>query len=594
MFNSPKKINILSSFLSGLAIFLFWGVIYPHHLLFQEQFQLFQFSFDYLIATLLIPGGFADYTGRFLTQFYYYPCIGACIITLLLLVIQISIWLYSKRVTSESPTFFYPLTFIPVLFILHFLVDENSMLSFIIALLLSLLGALTNTRFKESSHRRVFGLLLAPLLFGLVGGASFIFIVLSLLFEWTQSKKRNSGWIRYSILLLLLYVCTIFIFRNITNNPLLRIIQGINYHRYPAPNNATTTIILLVAITPFIISFLSHHLKVTRIFLFWGVFMVLIIGTGYGTIYKSLDFAKEEAFAFDYLARMRQWTDIIKRAEKKNPSSSMAMSCVNLALAKTGQLGEKMFTYPQYNGRKSLLPGYQRDMVTPVYAGEVYYHLGMINTAQRYAFEAMESIPDYQKSVRCYKRLVETNIINGNYIIAAKYIRILKRTLFYKNWAYRMERYLNDESAINNHAEFGLLRKCAFKDDFYFNNETQDIMLAFLLKSNPNNRIAFEYLMALKLIEKDLQGFLNFYTLGHEIPYLFIPKHFQEALIFTWSVNHKKLEELPWKISIQTIEQMNAFASVFNSTQSESRAQKLEKFANTFWYYLLIQNTENA
>ena len=594
MFKFPKYINILSTLLVALTILLFWGIIYPHHLLYQEQFQLFQFSFDYLIATLSIPGGFADYTGRFLTQFYYYPWIGACIITSLLLIFQIFIWQITKALTLFPPKPFYPLTFIPVLLVFHFLCDENSMLSFIIALLLSLTGSLANTLFKKSSHRRFFELSLAPLLFYLVGGASVVFILLSILYEWTQSKKSHSGWFRYSLILLSIYICTIFTFRYITNYPLLRIIQGINYYRYPVPNNATTTIILLVAIVPFIISFLSRHLKVNRLFLLWIIFMVLIIGTGYGWIYQSLDLAKEEAFAFDYLARMRQWTDILKRAEKKKPSSSMAMSCLNLALAQTGQLGEKMFTYPQYDGRESLLPSYQRDMITPLYAGEVYYHLGMVNTSQRYAFEAMESIPDHQKSVRCYKRLVETNIINGNYIIAAKHIRILKKTFYYRNWAFKMEQYLNDEDAINNHPEFGLLRKCAFKDDFYFNNETQDIMLAFLLKSNPNNRIAFEYLMALKLIEKDLQGFLNFYPLGQEIPYLYIPKHFQEALIFTWSVNQKKLEDLPWKISIQTIEQMNAFASVFNATPSENRNLKLKKFSTTFWYYLLIQKKEHA
>ena len=594
MFKFSKYINILSTLLVALTILLFWGIIYPHHLLYQEQFQLFQFSFDYLIATLSIPGGFADYTGRFLTQFYCYPWIGACIITSLLLTIQIFIWQITKSLTSNSPKFFYPLTFIPVLLTFHFLCDENSMLSFIIALLLSLTVTLANTLFKKSNHRRLFELSIAPLLFYLVGGASVVFILLSILYEWTQSKKSHSGWFRYSLILLSIDVCTIFFFRYITNYPLLRIIQGINYYRYPVPNNATTTIILLVAIVPLIISFLSRHLKVNRLFLLWIIFMVPIIGTGYGWIYQSLDLAKEEAFAFDYLARMRQWTGILKRTEEQKPSSSMAMSCLNLALAQTGQLGEKMFTYPQYDGRESLLPSYQRDMTTPLYAGEVYYHLGMINTAQRYAFEAMESIPDHQKSVRCYKRLVETNIINGNYIIAAKYLRILKRTLYYRKWALKMEQYLNDEDAINNHPEFGLLRKCAFKDDFYFNNETQDIMLAFLLKSNPNNRIAFEYLMALKLIEKDLQGFLNFYPLGQEIPYLYIPKHFQEALIFTWSVNQKKLEDLPWKISIQTIEQMNAFASVFNATPSENRNLKLKKFSTTFWYYLLIQKKEHA
>mgnify|MGYP000750805498 CR=1 FL=1 len=35
-------------------------------------------------------------------------------------------------------------------------------------------------------------------------------------------------------------------------------------------------------------------------------------------------------------------------------------------------------------------------------------------------FEAMEAIPDYKKSGRAYMRLAETNLINGQYAVAAK------------------------------------------------------------------------------------------------------------------------------------------------------------------------------
>lgn len=40
-------------------------------------------------------------------------------------------------------------------------------------------------------------------------------------------------------------------------------------------------------------------------------------------------------------------------------------------------------------------------------------------------FEAMEAIPDYKKSGRAYMRLAETNLINGQYAVAAKYLLAL-------------------------------------------------------------------------------------------------------------------------------------------------------------------------
>ena len=48
---------------------------------------------------------------------------------------------------------------------------------------------------------------------------------------------------------------------------------------------------------------------------------------------------KEEAMKYDYLTRMKQWNQIIKAAENKEPNSPFSVTCLNLALAKTGQLG---------------------------------------------------------------------------------------------------------------------------------------------------------------------------------------------------------------------------------------------------------------
>lgn len=83
-------------------------------------------------------------------------------------------------------------------------------------------------------------------------------------------------------------------------------------------------------------------------------------------------------------------------AEKEIPSTPLEVVSLNLALGKTGQLGERMFQFYQ-NGTGGLLPDFVRDFNVPLMVNEVYYHLGMINTAQRFTFEAMEAIPSYQK-----------------------------------------------------------------------------------------------------------------------------------------------------------------------------------------------------
>ena len=141
---------------------------------------------------------------------------------------------------------------------------------------------------------------------------------------------------------------------------------------------------------------------------------------------------------------------IIQKAEKKHPESPFSMTCLNLALAKQGDLGDRMFEFSQ-QGTGGLLPAFVRDFTSPLPTAEAYYHMGMVNTTQRYYFEAMEAIPNYQKSARCIKRLAETNIVNGDYKVAEKYLLLLQKTHLYEEWAENAMTYLGNEEKINVH-----------------------------------------------------------------------------------------------------------------------------------------------
>lgn len=71
--------------LGAIASFVFFQFFYPYHLFYQEQNQLFLFSWDYITTYLDKPGWLACLTGDFLTQFYYYRYAGPTILTLSIL-----------------------------------------------------------------------------------------------------------------------------------------------------------------------------------------------------------------------------------------------------------------------------------------------------------------------------------------------------------------------------------------------------------------------------------------------------------------------------------------------------------------------------
>lgn len=93
---------------------------------------------------------------------------------------------------------------------------------------------------------------------------------------------------------------------------------------------------------------------------------------------------------------------------------------------------------------------------------------GYVNSSQRNAFEAMELIPNHNKSARALIRLVDTSIATEQYELALKYISILDETLFYRKKAQQMRRFAENPQLIkgtnyeklNNHYK-------ATKDEFF-------------------------------------------------------------------------------------------------------------------------------
>ena len=83
-----KLLRPLCTLLFGMAVLLFFGLAYPHHLHYQEQFQLFLFDSSYVWEIVKLPGGVADLLGRFCTQFFLFAWVGALMIAILLSAVQ--------------------------------------------------------------------------------------------------------------------------------------------------------------------------------------------------------------------------------------------------------------------------------------------------------------------------------------------------------------------------------------------------------------------------------------------------------------------------------------------------------------------------
>ena len=582
-----RRQTTISAILSAtfvLLTFAFFNFLYPYHIHYQEQLQFFRFSTDYFLESVVVPGGLGDWISGFLVQFFYYAPLGALILSILLGLIQFLTWKNMVKGSYAS----YPLSFLPAAAMFLFFGGEENLITAAVALVASLAAALCIIKIRKDRLGDIITVALIPVLYVMFGGISFITPVI----VGINSTARRNG-IKGSIIFagaaLAMAAVTIFIARICAPYPLDRLILGVHYHRF------SYVIPLFAWISAILVPVAVLAAGVIRKDKAFALTLATVIIPAACLIPSSIDLDKEELFGYDFMTRMGQWNKILYAADKNKPESPIAVECINLALAKTGHLASDMFAFYQ-NGTSGLLPKYVRDHFTPGPTGTVYYNLGMINTAQTFFFEAQEGIPDFQKSARFSQALAKTNLLNGNHAVARKYINALKQTVFYRKWAEQTERLLDNPALIAAVPEYAHLLSVRIRSrDFLFSQDEMDSMLGLLYLDNTTNTIAMNYLLAWCLLRKDLQRFMECHQLlqiGDDA------RHYQEAAILYWSLNHDSPEGMPGFISRQVESRFTKFISDFRSGKNEEIMQK--EYGDTYWFYycyrsntIIEQNDEN-
>ena len=359
--------------------------------------------------------------------------------------------------------------------------------------------------------------------------------------------------------------------------PMLRVVLGISYYRIPE-----TMPYMLMAI-PVVIWIMALFIKKLPQPKPWVACVQVLVVAVLVLVPKAFGFdaRKYDLIEYDYLVRIGDWKGVIAKAEKRMPDLPMSVSATNLALGMTNQLGDRAFNFYQ-RGSEGLLPKFERNFATSQLTGEIYFNLGLVNTAQRFAFESMEAIPNYNKSARVVKRLAETNLINGQYEVARKYLQMLEKTIFYRPWAQRTMAMLGDEKAIDAHPLYGKLRQYRLQEDFLFSDRELDKICGLLFMHNQQNQMAAQYLLMMPLLDRDIPRFMSYVkVVQNRIGYN--PQHCQEGIAFAFM--QQRQQPPKGAVSPFVLQQMNDFAQTYSNDKS---AAGLSRFRNTAWYYLTV------
>lgn len=536
---------------AGAMIYVFWNLLHPEVLNFQEEHQMFLWNGDYMCERLSLPGGVSAIIGGFIVQFFYVRNLGGLLLALLMLLMQLLVWKVLERMpmasqqdgevsTGGKSSFSIPfvLSLLPLIWSMTIFDYIGTTVVYLVSLTVVLAFALLTPRCGNRFIDTVVATFLMCIAYWCCGPL----VLLAWAIMVLDRAKRGKG----SVLVpaAVSFVATLALFAYSTQLgafPLWRFIYGVFYNRIIIPLPAY---VFFLPVLIFLLALavrggaMSRAIRTGRLALMASLkakmlYIIILLAGGVCLLPKWYDNESVEMMSYDYLLRAENWDGIVAKAEANAPTKPFGVCALNLALAQRGELCDRMFMFYQ-NGPDGLTPAFIRDFISPMAAEEVYWHVGLINTSQRYTFEAMEAIIDHQKSARAIKRLAQTSIINGQYGVARKYLLLLSETLFYARWAKDNLDIISlpvaeREKAIAEHPVYGTKRRQLPTQDYFFSEKEQDKLMGQLFVKDPDNTLAMQYLIAYPLLMRDPQRLMTYLGVVQEKKQ-YMPAAAREAL----------------------------------------------------------------
>ena len=288
-----------------------------------------------------------------------------------------------------------------------------------------------------------------------------------------------------------------------------------------------------------------------------------------------------------------RWTDVLQEAHN-NPTAPTReiVMLKNLALIYQGNIGDYMFKYDNMS-----IPPYTYDSLAvrmvQTNAPLVYMYYARLNFATRWCIEnGVEGgfNPDE------YKVLTRCALIAGEIDLASKYINILKKTIYHREWASHYEPMLADTTLIRTSGEFDNQREYYAHYRSMLDGD-EGLVEMYLLQyfsqtQNKDSRLLQETTLVYALQSKDIQLFWpRFFLYAHLHPNQPMPIHYQEAAYLYGNLEHEvdisgmPFDDVKIRQRYASFNQMSQ--SLITQGKSVEEVGQIMKpaYGDTFWWF---------
>lgn len=575
-----------------LLVFAGWWLIGKNgdFLYMIQELSLFQPTRWGFMQALQQPAGIVLYGSQFLTQFFYYPWLGAGIFLILGVLFQ-GLLIRSCRL----PAFAWSLTFLPLAALiaggtsLGYMIYHTSRPEVLFSQLLGMLGSIglfygfSVIRSCKIPCFLVVVLVGYPLLgaWGLIAGGLCLLAGIKGKITYTSACWQGIGGIGSMVAVPWLYRIVY------THTPVSELytvglpplwLQGHVVVSY-------TVWILLGGILMLLVAFGDKWKTEKYPFGLTGAALLLSVTIIVGMSYKDKNFRTE--IAMYRVMDRRNWNEMpeLYRQSAMEPSRFMVLAR-NLGFYRLGLAGQRTFTMP--DGTRQADAPFQVGLEQ--IGGEwFYYHYGLINYAYRWG---MEKMVKWGMRARELKLMAKCALLKGENALAVKYLKTLENTLFHRPWAKYYLAFATGGRQLTDDLEFRAILPL-YRATNLLDNDRRNVelylldQLSFLDNGTPEG---VEVSLLANMMEKNkLKTFMRFsaYAATHAD----LPVHYQEAALLFAFLTHKDIDGIE-RFDMQVLRRFRAFMDLWKRqgerVQLEDELLFRKDFAATYWYYYLF------
>ena len=302
----------------------------------------------------------------------------------------------------------------------------------------------------------------------------------------------------------------------------------------------------------------------------------------------------------NYAMLSHKWNLLLDEAGKipEHYLSDSKIHLIDRALYHKGRLLEDLFMFPQNQNALLLFPysgsaaslGPADRFWAPVWSGWTYFELGLINTAEHCGLEALSQFY-YPQGLQLLAMIYAVKDMPE---ASHTCLKALRKDRVYHTWAETYLYAMENDQTPSRTPEINTIRSIALKEGFVLSGAPP---LAMLVKENPHNKMAFEYLIASWLIGRRIDSVTNRVSGLRELKYQKIPRLYEEALLLDAFLTEKNPDLCGYTLSEDAMQSFEKFCAILYSKHGGRPNDAFDDLSASFggsYFFYYVYGFSNA